>query len=210
MDVENVKVDDNDVKKVLLGYLVHNCFKETAEAFIASTEMNCSADFSMDIDRRKPIYNHVMGGEPLKAIDLTNGVAPGLLLDNKDLHFDLLTLHFIELVRSRNAIGALEFAQRELTPFGKEKHYVDKLQDCMALLAYSEPETSPLFSLLSVDYRQNIADMLNRALLDHGKLPSYTSMERLLQQFTLVSQRLQQEQGGKDLHASFTLRTFLA
>lgn len=39
------------------------------------------------------------------------------------------------------------------------------LQDFMALLAYEEPEKSPMFHLLSLDYRQHVADSLNRAIL---------------------------------------------
>lgn len=35
----------------------------------------------------------------------------------------------------------------------------------MALLAYEEPETSPMFSLLSMDHRQSVADALNCAIL---------------------------------------------
>lgn len=35
----------------------------------------------------------------------------------------------------------------------------------MALLAYEEPEKSPMFHLLSLDYRQQVADSLNRAIL---------------------------------------------
>ena len=35
----------------------------------------------------------------------------------------------------------------------------------MALLAYEEPEKSPMFHLLSSDYWQNIADCLNQAIL---------------------------------------------
>ena len=35
----------------------------------------------------------------------------------------------------------------------------------MALLAYEEPEKSPMFHLLSLDYRQHVADSLNRAIL---------------------------------------------
>jgi hypothetical protein len=35
----------------------------------------------------------------------------------------------------------------------------------MALLAYEEPEKSPMFHLLSPEYRQNVADSLNRAVL---------------------------------------------
>ena len=35
----------------------------------------------------------------------------------------------------------------------------------MALLAYEEPEKSPMFHLLSVEYKQDVADKLNRAIL---------------------------------------------
>lgn len=39
------------------------------------------------------------------------------------------------------------------------------LQDIMALLAYEEPEKSPMFHLLGLEYRQHVADNLNRAIL---------------------------------------------
>jgi len=37
----------------------------------------------------------------MKAIELTEQLAPDLLDKDKDLHFDLLSLHFVELVSSR-------------------------------------------------------------------------------------------------------------
>lgn len=39
------------------------------------------------------------------------------------------------------------------------------LQDVLALLAYDEPEKSPMFYYLSADYRHQVADSLNRAIL---------------------------------------------
>lgn len=89
---------------------------------------------------------------------------------------------------------ALEFAQTKLTPFGKMDKFVDKLevcyqfflhsyctyscslfyigiqcclllQDFLALLAYEEPEKSPMFHLLSPDHQQQVAESLNRAIL---------------------------------------------
>ncbi|KAK2430598.1 LisH and RanBPM domains containing protein [Trifolium repens] len=57
---------------------------------------------------------------------------------------------------------ALEFAQTKLSPFGKEGKYMEKLEDFMALLAYKEPEDSPMFHLLSFEHRQQFADSLNR------------------------------------------------
>lgn len=35
----------------------------------------------------------------------------------------------------------------------------------MALLAYEEPEKSPMFHLLSCEYRQHVGECLNRAIL---------------------------------------------
>ncbi|GLJ05570.1 hypothetical protein SUGI_0020490 [Cryptomeria japonica] len=205
---DHLNVNDNDVRNIVLTYLMHNCFKETAETFISCTGMKQPANCPFDIDRRKPIYNFALDGNALKAIELTNQLAPDLLENNKDLHFDLLSLHYVEFVRMRKCSDALEFAQAELTPFGKQDKYVGKLEDCMALLAYEEPEKSPMFHLLSMEYRQNVADSLNRAILAHANLPSYTSLERLVQQTTVVRQWLHQEL-GKDGPPLFSLTAFL-
>jgi len=205
---ENVRICDNEVRKIVLSYLVHNCFKETAETFIGCSDMKRTADCAVDIDKRKPIYNHVLEGNVLKAIELTNQLAVDLLAAHSDVHFELLTLHFVELVRAKACASALDFAQGELRPFGKQDRFREKLQDCMALLAFEEPDSSPLFRYLSDEYRQSVADALNSAVLAHANLPSYTSMERLLQHTTVVRQRLHQEL-GKDGPPTFTLKAFL-
>ncbi|KAL5713364.1 hypothetical protein ACHQM5_015448 [Ranunculus cassubicifolius] len=203
---DHVAINDSDVRNIVLSYLVHNCFKETAESFITSTGMKQPSDYPVDMDKRKPIFHFALEGNALKAIELTEQLAHNLLEENKDLHFDLLSLHFGELVSSKRCTEALEFAQNKLTPFGKVHKYVEKLEDFMALLAYEEPEKSPMFHLLSSEYRQNVAESLNRAILAHANLPSYSAMERLIQQTTVVRQCLHQD--GKD-GAPFSLRTFL-
>jgi hypothetical protein len=48
------------------------------------------------------IYDHVLEGNVLKAIELTNQLAVDLLTSKPDVHFDLLTLHFVELVRAKD------------------------------------------------------------------------------------------------------------
>lgn len=47
------------------------------------------------------ILQHVQEGKVLDAIEMTEQLAPKLLESNMDLHFDLLTLHFIDLIRTR-------------------------------------------------------------------------------------------------------------
>ncbi|GMH17473.1 hypothetical protein Nepgr_019314 [Nepenthes gracilis] len=190
---EHIVVNEKDTHNIVLSYLVHNCFKQTVESFITSTGMKQPANCLDDMDKRKRIISFALDGNALKAIELTDQLAPDLLEKNKDLHFDLLSLHFVELVCSRKCTEALEFAQKRLTPFGKVQKYVEKLEDFIALLAYEEPEKSPMFHLLSLDYRQQIADNLNQAILAHANLPSHSSLERLIRQTAVVRQFLNQE-----------------
>ncbi|XAR61704.1 hypothetical protein NMG60_11016202 [Bertholletia excelsa] len=205
---ENIVVNDNDIHNIVLSYLVHNCYKETVESFIACTGMKQPSNQLEDMEKRKRIFHFALDGNALKAIELTEQIAPDLLDKNKDLHFDLLSLHFVELVCSRKCTEALEFAQTKLTPFGQVQKYVEKLEDFMALLAYEEPEKSPMFHLLSLDYRQQVVDSLNRAILANANLPSYSTMEKLIQQTTVVRQHLNQEL-GKDGIVPFSLKDFL-
>ncbi|KAL8059104.1 hypothetical protein ABFX02_03G065300 [Erythranthe guttata] len=205
---ENIAVNENDIHKIVVSYLVHNCFKDTLESFVACTGVKQPIDHLEGMDKRKRIFNFALDGNASKAIELTEEFVPGLLEENKDLHFDLLSLNFVELVCSRKIDEALGFAQLKFTPFGKEQKYVEKLEDFMALLAYEEPEKSPMFHLLSEEHRQHVADSLNRAILAQTKLPSFSVMERLIQQTTVIKQYLSQE-SSKDGHQPFSLADFL-
>ncbi|GAB2291814.1 hypothetical protein Dimus_026065 [Dionaea muscipula] len=205
---DHIAIKESDIHNIVLSYLVHNCFKETVESFITSTGMQQPASCLEGLERRKGIVNLVLDGNALKAIELTEQLAPNLLEKNKDLHFDLLGLHYIELVRHRKSAEAVEFAQQVFTPFGIVESYREKLQDFMALLAYEEPEKSPMFHLVTLDYRQQIADRLNQAILASANLPSRSSLERLIQQTMVVEQFLNQEH-SKDGHAPFSLKDFI-
>ncbi|KMZ72867.1 hypothetical protein ZOSMA_159G00320 [Zostera marina] len=206
---DRIVIEDNDVRDIVLSYLVHNSFNETAESFICSTGMKRPDGYPMDMDKRKKILQSALKGNALNAIELTKQLDQSLLEENKDLHFDLLSLHFIDLVCSRKCTEALEFAQNRLSSFGMASKYVEKLEDFMALLAYDEPEKSPMFHLLSSDYRQNVATSLNRAILAKGNQPRYSSMERLIQQAVVSRHLLDPEKNGKDIPPAFSLKTFL-
>ncbi|GFP95159.1 probable GTP-binding protein obgc2 [Phtheirospermum japonicum] len=196
---ENIGVNDNDINKIVQSYLVHNCFNETLESFIECTGEKQPVSYLEDMEKRKRIYSLVaLEGNASKAIELTDEYAPGLLEQNEDLHFDLLGLRYVELVCSRKIEEAVAFAQSKLTPFDKDQKYVQKIEDFIALLAYHEPDKSPVFHLVSSEHRQNVADSLNRAILAHSKLPSYSAMERVIQQTTVVRQYLSQEFGKRD------------
>lgn len=54
------------------------------------------------IVKHSEIIHFILERKALKAIELTEQLAQGLLEKNKDLHFDLLCLHFVELVCAAN------------------------------------------------------------------------------------------------------------
>nr|XP_043606523.1 glucose-induced degradation protein 8-B homolog isoform X2 [Erigeron canadensis] len=202
---EQIKINEKDSHNIILSYLIHACYKDTVESLATSAGLEVSATRLEDMDKRRRILQLALEGNALEAITLTEKVSPELLQNNKDLHLDLLSLHFIELIRLEKCTEALEFAREKLAPFGKMPNYVEKIEDFMALLAYEEPDTSPMFHLLSPEYRQNVVDSLNRSIL---AMPSYSELERLIQQATVVRQCLSEEL-GKDVLSPFSLNDFL-
>ncbi|XP_014624787.1 uncharacterized protein [Glycine max] len=112
------------------------------------------------------IFHHALEGNVLKAIELTGQLAQDILENNNDLLFDLLSLHFVDLVCSKEWAEALEFAQTKLSPFSvKEQKYMEKIEGFMSLLAYENPVECPMFHLIGLDYRQQVVDSLNQTIL---------------------------------------------
>ncbi|XP_047257474.1 glucose-induced degradation protein 8-B homolog [Capsicum annuum] len=169
--------NDNDVHNIVMSYLAHNCLTNTFESFTASTGMKQTANRLEDKRREKLALERMI----LKVIELIEQFAPGLLEKNKNLHFDLLSLHFVGLVCSRKCTEAMKFAQVKLSPFGKVEKHLKKLEDFIALLAYNEPKKSPMFHLLSLEYREQVVDSLNRAILENSNLLNYSAVKRLMQ-----------------------------
>ncbi|KAL0723868.1 hypothetical protein Bca4012_038467 [Brassica carinata] len=207
---QHIVVRDGDIHSIVMSYLLHNCFNETADSLASTTGIKQPEVDRVNMETRKQIMRFILEKKALKAIELTEQLAQDLLEKNKDLHFDLLCLHFVELVSAGKKCckEALGFAQTKLAPFGNVHKYVEKLQDIMALLAYEDPEKSPMFHLVSSEYRQQVADYLNRAILEHANHPSVTPMERLLQQVTVARQYLTEEK-GKDAFPPFSLKDSL-
>jgi hypothetical protein len=87
-----------------------------------------------------------------------------------DICFKLQCQQFIETVRAGNPIEALLFAQSVLTSFPKKKGANEEkfnadLKVMSALMAYEDPENSPVGSLLAQEHRDRLADEVNSAIL---------------------------------------------
>lgn len=95
-----------------------------------------------------------------------------ILDDDPSLHFALLRLHLIELIRTCHQPGeditpAIEFATTHLAPRAPTSpEFLEDLERTMSLLIFG-PENlePPLTRLLHPDLRREVADRVNKAIL---------------------------------------------
>ncbi|PHH83558.1 hypothetical protein CDD82_7119 [Ophiocordyceps australis] len=95
------------------------------------------------------------------------------ILDNdKALHFSLLRLQLVELIRSCNASGgnvvpALNFAREQLGPRAPTNpKFVEALEETMVLILFPSESLNPQSAaLLKPDLRRVAADDVNKAIL---------------------------------------------
>lgn len=96
------------------------------------------------------------------------------MLDNDPgLHFALLRLQLVELIRTCNSTPggditpALTFATTELAPRAPTNpEYLEDLERTMALLVFPPDSLEPhLAAILHPDLRRNVADRVNKAIL---------------------------------------------
>ena len=87
-----------------------------------------------------------------------------------EMCFKLHCQQFVEIVRKGETTEALSFAQEVLRPYteidvANEDKYASALRGVIPLIAYPEPETSPVGSHLSQICRDKLADDVNSAIL---------------------------------------------
>ncbi|PSC76243.1 Ran-binding 10 [Micractinium conductrix] len=118
-----------------------------------------------------------------------------------ELRFTLACQHYIELIRAGDITGALAYAEGTLSTLrGASPEHDARLRDVVALIAYQQPEQSPLAALLSPAQREATADVANAALLrwqaPPGSPEPQAAVELLLQQLTAVQHELHDMAGG--------------
>lgn len=95
-----------------------------------------------------------------------------ILDEDKALHFALLRLQLVELIRSCNAGSdispALKFATEQLGPRAPTNpKFLEDLERTMALLLFPADSLDPqLAALLHPDLRRDVADEVNKAILE--------------------------------------------
>lgn len=115
------------------------------------------------------------------------------ILDNNPLlHFRLLQLHLIEIIRAivvpssnlaaRDFLPAIEFATEQLAPRAPtDPQYQQALERTMALMIYPlDKMTDELKALLDLKLRENVAIEVNQAILESKGLRREAKIRQLV------------------------------
>ncbi|KAF2149025.1 hypothetical protein K461DRAFT_282503 [Myriangium duriaei CBS 260.36] len=174
--VEEEKPSKTDINFVIMDYLINEGYPSAAAKFAKEANIRPFAD-SEAIQQRVNIRNAIHIGDIQLAIERINELNPQILDTNPELHFSLLRLQLIELIRTvLSSAGppstaaftpALEFATAQLAPRAPTSPaFLEDLERTMALLIFPpEKLTPPLKALLDLSLRQTVASSVNEAIL---------------------------------------------
>jgi hypothetical protein len=212
--------------KLVYSYLIHNCYSSTAESFGAALRIQPNQDVEMSDSSvgmgglvgtspellyfeslRKPL-NTLIKRQHLMSLVLAGSVSEAKkefisefphILDNSKQVLDVLFLlscqEFIELV-SKNSDHALEYAKVELSKFS-HLEYKTEMEELVSLLAYTNPQNSPVAHYLAIGRRELVARNLNRLILSYDGWPELAPLENNIRQLICVREFLHTEKDKK-------------
>ncbi|KAH8681784.1 CTLH/CRA C-terminal to lish motif domain-containing protein [Xylariales sp. PMI_506] len=164
------------------------------------------------IQARQHIQTAIHKGDIQTAITELNDLDPEILDTDAALHFALLRLQLVELIRScnatpdRNINPALEFATQQLGPRAPTNpQFLEDLEKTMTLLVFSHESLDPsLAALLKPDLRREVADMVNKAILQRETQRRDAAIRHLVQ-MRAWSEEAVRKDTKKDLPARIDL-----
>ncbi|KAF7717726.1 LisH, CTLH/CRA domain-containing protein [Penicillium ucsense] len=170
--VEDIKPSKTDINYLVMDYLITNGYPAAASKFALEANIQLRTDME-SIQERVEIRNFIHSGNIQAAIEKINEFNPQILDKNPALHFALLRLQLVELIRTCTSSPdgdispALEFATAHLAPRAPTNpQFLDDLERTLALLIFPSGSLSPsLGNLLDPSLRKEIAQRVNEAML---------------------------------------------
>ncbi|KAH8678917.1 CTLH/CRA C-terminal to lish motif domain-containing protein [Tricladium varicosporioides] len=170
--VEDVKPLKSDINALILDYLTTEGYPSAAAKFSKEANLRPQQE-EESVRARQAIQHFIHLGSIQEAIDALNDLEPQVLDSNPSLHFALLRLQLVELIRKCNntpggdITPALTFATQQLAPRAPTNpEFLEDLERTMALLVFPPDNLEPqLAALLKPDLRREVADRVNKAIL---------------------------------------------
>jgi len=144
------------------------------------------------LHNRKMIRELIQNGQISAAISTIDKLYPALFKTKVDILFRLHCQQFISLLQEGKEKEAIIFARETLSTYSNSEN-APTLCTTLGLLAYSDASTSPLSYLLDRRHREEMADLVNGAILQLDGLPLSSSLEVAIRQLLTV-RAISQEQ----------------
>ncbi|KAL2263981.1 hypothetical protein VTK26DRAFT_3765 [Humicola hyalothermophila] len=166
----DVKAPRSDINALILDYLTMEGYPKAAAKFCKEANLRPQQE-DPSIQTRRDIQHAIHSGEIEKAISALNELDPEILDVNPELHFALLRLQLVELIRKYNdkdVMRAVDFATKNLGPrAAANPEFLNDLEQTMALVIFPHDENlkPELRALLSPDLRRNTAAKVNEMVL---------------------------------------------
>ncbi|KAL6710017.1 hypothetical protein ACN47E_009808 [Coniothyrium glycines] len=172
--IDEVKPSKSDINFVVMDYLVSEGYPRAAERFAKEANIHLPIE-EESIQTRVEIRRAIHAGDIDTAITKINDLNPQILDTDPALHFALLRLQLIELIRTCSASAAtditpaLKFASSQLAPrAATNSDFLRDLELTMTLLIVL-PATgtlqTELSELLEPTLRRTVASKVNEAIL---------------------------------------------
>ncbi|KAG0637009.1 hypothetical protein HOY80DRAFT_924939 [Tuber brumale] len=192
--------DGRDLNNPVMNYLTTEGHKSAAANSAQEANMPHQADPD-PTQEWADIRHAIHHGDIQTATERTNELHPELLETNLPLHFSLLRLQLIELIRNcaqspdGDISEALAFATTHLAPRapGNSK-FLQDLERTMALLCFPmENLAPPLVEMMDPALRRQVAAKVNEAILEVQGVPKEAKIRRLVRLRAWAEQRMRSE-----------------
>ncbi|KAI9756059.1 MAG: hypothetical protein M4579_004029 [Chaenotheca gracillima] len=154
-----------------MDYLINEGYPSAAKKFALEANIQPTEDVA-SIQERVEIRNAIHAGDIQLAVEKINELGSQILDGNPTLHFALLRLQLVELIRKCTSTGedispALTFATEQLAPRAPtDPAFLEDLERTMALLIFPPDNLAPsLAALLDPNLRKSVANSVNEAIL---------------------------------------------
>lgn len=171
--VDEVKVSKSELNALIMNYFINEGYQAAAQKFAKEANIDPRDDWS-SMEERIKIRSDIHAGNIQSAIERINILHPQILDTDPSLHFSLLRLQLIELIRTCTSVPngditpALEFATTHLAPRAPgNQSFLEDLERTMALLCFPlDGLAPPLAELMNPSLRRSIGERVNEALME--------------------------------------------
>ncbi|KAL2282407.1 hypothetical protein FJTKL_10524 [Diaporthe vaccinii] len=162
---------DSDINALILDYLTMEGYPQAAANFSKEANLQPMQE-DPAIRARQEIRDLIHQGHIQDAIESLNDLDSEILDQDAHLHFALLRLQLVELIRNssdgdKNVMTAIQFARDQLGPrASRQPAFLKPLENTMAILLYPRDSLKPeQAAIMHPNLRREVSDMVNKAIL---------------------------------------------